>query len=135
VGVFYSILVIPAMVAVAVAPLHPGRGVWTVAMVPLVAAPLYFHSADLGRIDEQARMMLGASVLWFAIAVQLIMGSGKWSKRARFWLIVAVLAGAVQAWFWTFRPPYLGKSPLPPAGHPDAVAPPMKREPAPAHQR
>lgn len=121
VGVFYSTMCIPAMIALSTLPVHRPRTLGPIcALALMVWLPEHLYSAELGNreIDEHQRMMIAAALMWAGVVAQLVAVTRP-SKRWWFALGVAFTAGLAQAWIWTYHPPYFGapKHPMPGGTH------------------
>lgn len=130
VGVFYGLLLLPALIWLTVWPLADRTPRWTWALVPLALAPKLLVTADDGVLLASFQMFLVGLLVWAASAVQLLhlawQGLGRAEKGAI--ALSVVLAVGFTATFVAQSPPFpVG----PPGGGNVPAGPPDHRSHAP----
>lgn len=113
VGVFYGLLLLPALISVAVWPLAPGAPRWAWALCPTAALPWLLVSAPHDAVWATLQMLLAGLLVWGIATVQVLYAARGGLTRPAVALMGAVTVGAV-AWTLSislFPPP-------PPSGPP-----------------
>ena len=98
VGVFFGLLLLPALISLATWPLSAGAPRWTWLLVPVVACPWLMVTAYHGSVQAALQMLLAGLVIWVATTVKLVHTS--WDLVSRRGLAV-VLVVVLAALGWT----------------------------------
>ncbi len=78
VGVFYGLLLLPALVHVGTWPLASGAPRWAWAVAPIALAPWALVTAGTGEVDAALQMFLAGLLIWLACLVRLAHSAWRW---------------------------------------------------------